>query len=805
MTNKLKDMTIEEKASLISGKDNWHTKSVDRLGVPSIMMTDGPHGVRKMNEGEYGIESSIKTTCFPTASCMCCSWDIELAKKMAKAIAIEAKANNVSVVLGPGANIKRSPLCGRNFEYFSEDPCLSGNIAGNFIKGMNEENVGCSLKHFACNNQEYRRFVSSSNVDMRALMDIYLKSFKYALDISKPATIMCAYNKINETYCSENKWLLTDILRDKFGFDGLVMSDWGAVNDRVKGVEAGLDLEMPSCKGVNDRKVVKAVKNGELEEKYLDKVATNILKLVEKYSYINDIKVNFDEKEHYTLAREIAESSAVLLKNQNNVLPLNENEKVLIVGDMAKISRYQGGGSSHITPFFQSSLIDNLDKLGINYDYLDGYHKKYNNDNSDLIEKIVKVSANYDKIVICVGLPDNMEVEGLDRKHMRLPETHNKLVEEVAKSHKNVVTVLFAGSPVELDWKDNVSGLLNMYLAGSGSGEACANILYGKVNPSGRLAESYPLKLEDCNSYNNFIYDADRTYYSDSIYVGYRYYNATNTKVAYPFGYGLSYTQFEYSDIFIENDIDIEKGGKITLTIKNTGNYDGREVVQVYIGKKDSIYLRAVKELKAFNKVYLKANECKTIQIELGRKNFEIFDINENDYLVENGEYQIYIAKNSEEIIQTLTVNVKSDDNCAGDSKDMLEYIPQNNNFDLKKFEKIYGRDILPVKQKSKKGEYTDQNCLSELAEHSLLARFILWAIRIILPLTTGEGKETGGFMMSYEQMRTNPLFKLGQSSQGALPEEKIQGIVAIFNGHLFNGLRQFNKAKAKDWFQIKI
>lgn len=800
MIEKLSEMTTSEKARLISGKGNWWTKSVDRVGVPSITMTDGPHGVRKMMGGEFGINSKIKTTCFPTASCVASSFDISLAYRMAKAIAIEAKANNVAIVLGPGANIKRSPLCGRNFEYFSEDPILSGRMAGNFILGMNDENVGCSLKHFSANNQEFRRFAESNNIDTRAKMDIYLKSFKTALDIAKPATIMCAYNKIDEVYCSENKWLLTDILREKFGFDGLVVSDWGAVNNRLMALEAGLDLEMPSCNEVNDKKVVKAIEKGEFDEKYLDKAAENVLKLIDKYGYINDIKLDFDKKEHYDLAVEIAEKSAVLLKNENGVLPIKQGERVLIVGDMAKISRYQGGGSSHITSFFETSLCDSLNTSGVQYDYLDGYCKKYYKDNSKLIAKISRVAANYDKIVICVGLPEDMEVEGLDRKHMKLPETHDKLVEEIAKIHKNVVTVLFAGSPVELPWRDNVSGILAMYLAGSGSGEACANILFGKVSPSGRLSESYPIKLEDCNSYHNFNYDSDRTYYTDSIYVGYRYYDVTNTKVAYPFGYGLSYTDFEYLDVSCDESIDIDKeGGKIKVTLKNIGQMKGEEVIQVYIGKKQSKYLRPLKELKAFDKVSLNPQEEKTVEISLARCNFEIYDIQNDDYVVESGEYQIYICKNSVDIIKTLQINVDSKDVCNGDSEEYLTYIPKDNNFSLEQFEKIYGKKVLPKRGKTKKGEYTELNCLSEIAESSCLARFILWAIGNIIPLSTGESKKSSGFMMSYEHMRSNPLFKLGQSSGGALTEQKIQGIVTIFNGHLFKGLGMMMKGKSKD------
>lgn len=797
--DKLEKMTIEEKSSLLSGQDNWHTKGVETADIPSIMMTDGPHGVRKMLDGEFGINSSIKTTCFPTASCVCNSWDINLINQMASCIAKEAKANNVAIVLGPGANIKRSPVCGRNFEYFSEDPILSGAMAGNFIKGMNEENVGCSLKHFACNNQEYRRFIESNNVDKRAMMDIYLKSFKTALEIAKPATIMCAYNKINEEYCSENNWLLNDVLRDKFGFDGVVLSDWGAVNDRVKAVKSGLDLEMPSCNGVNDKKISDAVSNNTLDISYVDKAVNNITKLVDKYKYINDLNESFDEKAHYDISRKIAEQSAVLLKNHNNVLPLSVNDKVLIVGNMAKVSRYQGGGSSHITSFYETSLCDALDKKGIAYDYMDGYYEKYTKNNKKLIEKIKQKALQYDKIIACVGLPDNMEVEALDRKHMNLPKTYDMLVNELSAVHKNVVVVLFAGSPVELPWKDSVSGILAMYLAGSASGEACANLLYGEVNPSGRLAESYPKHLCDVPSFYNFNYDAYRSYYSDSIYVGYRYYDIVKNKIAYPFGYGLSYTNFWYKTITFDKNIDLTKGGKISIELKNVGNCSGAEVVQIYIGKNKSNYLRPIKELKKFSKVFLNPEETQLVDIKLTRKDFEIYDIASDSYVVESGTYQIYVAKNVDEIIKMLEVNVESNDVCNGDSKQMLEYIPTDNKFDLTKFEKIYGNKILPVVEKPKKGEYTEMNCLAEIAEHSLLAKIILWVIGMAIPISTGEDRTTSGFLMSYEHMRMNPLFKLGQSSGGVLTEQKIQGIVNIFNGHLFKGLGLLMKKQAQE------
>lgn len=792
-------MTVDEKSSLLSGKDNWHTKEVKRLNIPSIMMTDGPHGIRKMDDGDFGLVSSNKATCFPTASMVACSWDTSLVEEMSKAIAIEAKANHISIVLGPGANIKRSPLCGRNFEYFSEDQVLSGKMAGNFIKGMNEENVGCSLKHFACNNQEYMRMIASSNVDERALMDLYIKSFKNAIDIAMPSTVMCAYNKINDEYCSENKKLLTDILREKLGFTGAVISDWGAVDNRVKGVKAGLDLEMPSCNAINDKKVAKAVKNGELSEEYLDKAVENILKLVEKYSYINNCNVSFDSKNHYDLAVKIAENSAVLLKNDEQILPINPQEKVLLVGDMAKNSRYQGGGSSHITPFFVTSLFDGLTNNNVKFDFCQGYHKDQNKNNDSLIAKVCKIAKNYDKIIVTVGLTENMEVEGLDRKNLALPKTHNMLVESLTKVNKNVVVVNFSGSPVEMPWKNNVKGILQMYLAGSGSGEACANLLTAKAVPSGKLAETFPEKLSDVNSFSNFYFDKYDSYYTDSIFVGYKYYDATKTKVAFPFGYGLSYTNFDISDICLDNEkLCKEKPINISFNIKNTGNFDGKQVVQLYVGKKDSVFLRPIKELKNFAKISVGKGKEKVANIPLKFEDLQIYDINLGKYVVEKGCYQLYVATDVTNILKTFDIVVESEDKYTCDTQELKNYLPQNNQNDLAEFEKIYGN----IKQKDvkipKKGEYTELHSFDDFSKDSKLAKFVVFVVRNGIPIVTGEKKNSSSYMMTYEIFKYTPLFKLSATSQGAFTKEMVDGLLIMVNGKFFKGLKAMLKGLPK-------
>ena len=542
------EMTLEEKAGMCSGLDFWHLKEVEHLGIPKVMVSDGPHGLRKQDEkGDHlGINDSIKAVCFPPAVLSACSFDRGLMEEMGKAIGREAQANDVSVVLGPAVNIKRSPLCGRNFEYYSEDPYLAGEIAAAFVKGVQSQHVGTSIKHFAANNQEYRRMSSSSEVDERTLREIYFPAFETAVKKAQPYTFMCSYNQINGTFASENKWLLTDVLRGEWGFKGYVMSDWGAVNDRVKGLEAGLELEMPASGGDNDAMIVKAVKDGALEEKILDQAVERILRIIFEYADHRKPQEFTMEKDHEG-AQHIAEESMVLLKNENHILPLKTSEKAAFIGGFARNPRFQGGGSSHINCFKTTNVLDSV-PCDAQVVYAEGFPADRDFYDKALADEAVKAAAEADKAVIFAGLPESFESEGYDRSHMRLPECQNRLITEILKVQPNTVIVLHNGSPVEMPWLGEIKGLLETYLGGQAGGAAAANILYGKINPSGKLAETMPLKLSDNPSYLNFG-GGEKVEYCEGIFVGYRYYDTKEMDVAFPFGYGLSYTTFAYSNL----------------------------------------------------------------------------------------------------------------------------------------------------------------------------------------------------------------------------------------------------------------
>ena len=540
------EMTLEEKAGMCSGLDFWHLKEVEHLGIPKVMVSDGPHGLRKQDEkGDHlGINDSIKAVCFPPAVLSACSFDRGLMEEMGKAIGREAQANDVSVVLGPAVNIKRSPLCGRNFEYYSEDPYLAGEIAAAFVKGVQSQHVGTSIKHFAANNQEYRRMSSSSEVDERTLREIYFPAFETAVKKAQPYTFMCSYNQINGTFASENKWLLTDVLRGEWGFKGYVMSDWGAVNDRVKGLEAGLELEVPASGGDNDAMIVKAVKDGALEEKILDQAVERILRIIFEYADHRKPQEFTMEKDHEE-AQHIAEESMVLLKNENHILPLKTSEKAAFIGGFARNPRFQGGGSSHINCFKTTNVLDSV-PCDAQVVYAEGFPADRDFYDKALADEAVKAAAEADKAVIFAGLPESFESEGYDRSHMRLPECQNRLITEILKVQPNTVIVLHNGSPVEMPWLGEIKGLLETYLGGQAGGAAAANILYGKINPSGKLAETMPLKLSDNPSYLNFG-GGEKVEYREGIFVGYRYYDTKEMDMAFPFGYGLSYTTFAYS------------------------------------------------------------------------------------------------------------------------------------------------------------------------------------------------------------------------------------------------------------------
>ncbi len=655
-------MTLEEKAGLCSGKDFWRTKPIERLGIPSIMVSDGPHGLRKQDDeaDHLGINDSIKAVAFPAGCAGAASFNRELIEKVGKALGEECQAEGVATLLGPGVCIKRSPLCGRNFEYFSEDPFVASEIATAFIRGVQSKNVGTSIKHFLANSQEHRRFSSSSEVDERTLREIYLASFEGAVKNAKPWTVMNSYNRINGTYAAENKKFLTDILRNEWGYEGIVVSDWGAVNNRPADLEAGCDLEMPASYG-NDELIVKAVKEGRLSEEVLNKSVERLLDWIFKYSENKKERYVWDRKADHMKAREAARETLVLLKNEESILPLTKGANIAFIGQYAAKPRYQGGGSSHINSKYVTSAVDYAKECGIaNISYARGFNDSKDETDEALFSEALQAAKNADIAVVFAGLPDSFESEGYDRKHMRMPDAQNRLIEEVAKVNKNVVVVLHNGAPVEMPWLDSVKAVLECYLSGEGVGAATIEVLYGDVNPSGRLAESFPKKLSDNPSYLFFGGEGDVTEYREGIYVGYRYYDKKEIKTLFPFGHGLSYTSFTYSNLKLDkSEMDDTEELKVSVNVTNTGKVTGKEVVFLFVKAFDNDYLmRPVKELRAFDKVELAPGETKTVNFTLGKRAFAYYETKVKDWFVESGDYEICICRSAEETILSEKVKV---------------------------------------------------------------------------------------------------------------------------------------------------
>ena len=650
----ISELTLEEKAGLCSGADWWHTKEVKRLGVPSVMVSDGPHGLRKQVEKQenVGEEQVIQAVCFPTASSLACSFDTELLYELGQAIGDECQAEEVSTILGPGINMKRSPLCGRNFEYYSEDPYQAGQMGAAFVAGVQSKQIGTSLKHFAANNQEYRRLGISAKVDERTLREIYLPAFETVVKKAQPWTIMCSYNCINGTYSSENDWLLNKVLREEWGFEGLVMSDWGAVSDRVKGVAAGLDLEMPASRGITDAQLVEAVKAGELSEEVLDQACERILILVERYENHRVKDAVFEKEAHHELARKVESECAVLLKNEG-ILPLKKEQKVVFIGGYAKQPRYQGGGSSHINSFKVSSACDCCEN-----EFVLGFDVEQIKVDENRMKEAVEAAKNAEVAVIFAGLPDSYESEGFDRKHMNMPPCQNALIEEVAKVQPNTVVVLHNGSPILMPWANQVKGILEMYLGGQAVGAASVDLLYGVVNPSGKLAETFPMRLQDNPSYLNFPGTKETVSYSEGLYIGYRYYDKKEMEVLYPFGYGLSYTSFDYSNLMIKKTSETVS---VSVTVKNTGECFGKETVQLYVHQMNSRVERPEKELKGFVKVALMPGEEKTVVIELDRRAFAYYDVTCADWVVDTDTFELLVGKSSREIVLTDKIKIEGD------------------------------------------------------------------------------------------------------------------------------------------------
>lgn len=644
-------MTLEEKAGMCSGMDFWHTKPVERLGIPSIMVSDGPHGLRKQDDkaDHLGVNESIKAVCFPTACASAASFNRELLTSLGETIGNECQAEQVSTILGPGANIKRSPIGGRNFEYFSEDPLVATELAGAFIHGVQSKNIGTSLKHFLANNQETRRMSCSSNIDERTLREIYLAAFEGAVIKEKPWTVMNSYNCVNGVHTSQSKKFLTDILRDEWGFDGFVVSDWGAVDSRPEDLAAGLDLEMPSSNGENDKLIVEAVKNGALDEKDLDQAVERILTIIYRYEDNKDTSAVFDRDADHEKAREMAEETIVLLKN-DGILPLQESMKVAFIGKYAAKPRYQGGGSSHINSHRVTSAVDAA-AGNPNVVYAQGFDDAADVVDEAMLAEAVDVAKNAEAAVIFAGLPDAFESEGFDRDHMRMPACQNELISKICEVQENVIVVLHNGSPVEMPWISKVKGVVEAYLGGQAVGGAEYDILFGKVNPSAKLAETFPLRLEDNPSYLFFPGEGDVVNYQEGIFVGYRYYDKKNMEVLFPFGYGLSYTTYEYSNLKLDKKTmrDTETL-TMSVDVTNTGSMAGKEIIQVYVADEESSVIRPKKELREFAKVSLQPGETKTVTFTLGKRAFAYYNTEINDWFVESGNFEIMIGASSRDI-----------------------------------------------------------------------------------------------------------------------------------------------------------
>lgn len=746
-------MTLEEKASLCSGGDFWHTKAIERLGVPAMMVSDGPHGLRKQkDEGDHlGVNDSIVAVCYPAGCASAASFDRELLSEMGQAIGEACQAEGIGVILGPAVNIKRSPLCGRNFEYYSEDPYAAGEIAASYIKGVQSKHVGTSIKHFMANSQETRRMSSDSKMDERTMREIYMPAFETAVKEAKPWTVMCSYNRINGTYAAENKMLLTDVLRDEWGFDGFVVSDWGAVNDRVAGVKAGLDLEMPPSCGVNDKLIEKAVKDGSLDEAVLDKTVIRILEIVYRYMENRDENAVFDRQAQHEFSRKVAEESLVLLKNEG-ILPLKKEQKIAFIGQYAEKPRYQGGGSSHINSFKVTGAWEAAKGLP-NVTYAKGYDDAEDIIDETLVAEAVAAAKEAEVAVIFAGLPDAFESEGYDRTHMQMPESQNHLIEEVAKVQPNVVVVLHNGSPVEMPWLPRVKGVLEAYLGGEAVGEAEYRILFGEVNPSGKLAETFPIKLEDNPSYLYYIGEEDEVEYREGVFVGYRYYDKKKMDVLFPFGYGLSYTEFAYSNLKLDKkSMKDTETLTVSVDITNTGKVKGKEVVQLYVGDRESTAIRPVKELRGFEKIELAPGETRTVTFTLKARDFAYYNVQIRDFYVEGGEFDICVGSSSRDIRLEDTV-------CVEATREIRRKYHLNTTFgDINKDEKA-AKCLEPLYAACTMIEACDTNATTE-----------------------GEGLGSSSKAMQDAMMQYMPLRALVSFQDGTIDFDKLQEILDQMN-----------------------
>ncbi len=788
----IKKMTLEEKASLLSGKDFWHTREIKRLKIPSMAMADGPHGLRKQeSEGDHlGLTSGVKATCFPTSATMANSWDLNICEAVGKALSKEAAYHQVNILLGPGLNIKRNPLCGRNFEYFSEDPYLSGKMAAAYTKGIQTEGVSACLKHFAANNQEYLRMTNDSIVDLRTLHEIYLTGFEIAVKEGKPKAVMSAYNRINGTYANENKYMLRDVLVDQWGFNGIVVSDWGGSNDPVEAVKAGAHVEMPTPGLDSIYRIVEAIEKGSLDESILDKRVEEYLEVLFNTEITKSVQVDYES--HHRLAQKSAESAVVLLKN-TTVLPLKKDCKVAIVGDFAKTPRYQGAGSSLVNPYKLESTLDVVE----NYDLqVIGYAKGFDRngkENEGYIKEAIDLAKNAEVALVYIGLNEVDEVEGHDRKHMQLAKNQIDLLQELSEKGIKIVAVVSCGSAIEMPWEKYCDSIVHGYLAGQAGARAILNVITGAVNPSGKLNETYPIVYKDSPNYNYYPGKARTSEYREGLYVGYRYYDKVDDPVKYPFGFGLSYTTFKMSDLVINKD-------DIQCTITNTGDMAGSEVVQLYIGKKNSAVYRPDKELKGFKKVYLEAKETKVITIPFDEYSFRCYDPSTEKFVVEKGDYSLHIGSSSREIYLSGEISREGVELNVEKSEQLKKYYNGNiTNLSRETFEVLYGKKV-PEHEWSRSEELSINDSLTQMTyAKSFLARL---AIKVLIGLRNRSYKK-GKPDLNLFFLSNMPFRAIAKLSDGSVSLEMTENIVKIVNGHFFKGMggliKSFNRYRKKN------
>ena len=788
----LSQMSVTEKALLCTGKKFWFTRGIKKYGIEPYMVSDGPHGLlnQSADADHLGVNASKKATCFPPACTMASSWDPALIEGIGKRIGEEAKEEQLGIVLGPGANIKRSPLCGRNFEYFSEDPYLTGKCAEAMINGIQSQGIGTSLKHFAANNQEDNRLRINAVVDERALREIYLSGFEHAVKAAKPWTLMCAYNRLNGEYASENKWLLNDVLREEWGFEGYVMTDWGAINDRVKALESGLDLEMPGDVADNTYAIIRAVEEGRLSTEVLDRTVRRLLEANFRAAENKKTEYKYDRHEHHAYARKAATEGAVLLKNEG-ALPLAESDPVIAIGALFRNPRYQGSGSSMINPHSVVSPEAALRAAGTHYVYAEGFSAVLDDPDEGAIAEAVELAKKTDgKIVVFAGLTMFYESEGFDRKHMRLPTNQNILIEKLIGLGKPVIVVLYGGSPVELPWADKVDGIINMYLPGEAVGEATYDLLFGKVNPSGKLAESYPYALEDNSSAKHFPEGPRKVEYRESIYVGYRYYDTAEVPVRYPFGYGLSYTEFEYSDLRIEKT-EIEAGEtlRVACTVKNIGSRAGKEIVQLYVGRISDGVFRAEKELKGFVKVDLMPGESKQAEFTLDRRSFAYYNVKLSDWAIEAGQYRISVGASSRDIRLGAEITIHAPEVPAPYDKDAVaEYYHPTTDISEASFVALYGKPMPEAQFDNSVFNY--DTTVAELKSRFLgkmFGKLLCFGVKFAVKATDDASRVMQNFVR--EMLVSNPMRAIGVTAGGAMNLGMLDGMLMMFNGKFFKGL----------------